>query len=181
VLDGDFRADCPPSTTLRILALADHRIVRSARCDKLLRPTRCRCPYGYVPTCESIAGTRENRRALARNAGRHHERVQIELDVTLLSDSNFYAGLTENLSHGGLFIATHMAKPLGSEVEITLTLPTREEPIRAHGMVRWLREFSETSDAPPGMGVQFETLAAEDVTLIEEFLTKRAPLFFEGE
>jgi uncharacterized protein (TIGR02266 family) len=136
----------------------------------------CRLPAG-----ESIPTTGHNHRTLADDAGRHDERVHIELDVTLQSDSNFYAGLTENLSHGGLFIATHMARPVGSEVAITLTLPSREEPIRAHGLVRWLREFSETSDAPPGMGIQFETLAADDRMLIEEFLTKRAPIFFEGE
>jgi hypothetical protein len=38
---------------------------------------------------------------------REHSRFHVDLDVTVGSDHNFYAGFAENLSAGGVFIATH--------------------------------------------------------------------------
>ena len=35
------------------------------------------------------------------------ERFDLEVKVDLESDHNFYTGLTQNISAGGLFIATH--------------------------------------------------------------------------
>jgi len=43
----------------------------------------------------------------AAEARRAHVRHDVELEVSLESESNFYMGLTENLSEGGLFIAIH--------------------------------------------------------------------------
>ncbi len=110
---------------------------------------------------------------------RRHPRLRMELDVTLQSESNFYMGLTENLSSAGLFIATHVSVPVGARIEVTFTLPSCSQPIRATGIVRWLREFSDTSDGSPGMGVEFETLDPADVISIRQFLNTRAPLLFD--
>ena len=41
----------------------------------------------------------------ASTDARAHRRLALELEVTLQSDSNFYIGLTENLSDGGIFVA----------------------------------------------------------------------------
>ncbi|HEU5076246.1 MAG TPA: hypothetical protein VFU02_18765, partial [Polyangiaceae bacterium] len=49
--------------------------------------------------------------AESRNSGRDHRidpRAAVELDVSLGSDHNFYAGFVENLSAGGVFVATHL-------------------------------------------------------------------------
>ena len=35
------------------------------------------------------------------------ERFDLEVKVDLESDHNFYTGLTQNISSGGVFIATH--------------------------------------------------------------------------
>src|SRR3954451_8258819 len=100
--------------------------------------------------------------AHAETAGaprRSFTRFDVELDVSLESESNFYLGLTENLSEGGLYIATHVLKPIGTRLEVSFKLPQRPDPIRAIGVVRWVREYSETSDTPPGLGVRFEEIA----------------------
>jgi uncharacterized protein (TIGR02266 family) len=110
---------------------------------------------------------------------RAFERHDVELEVTLESESNFYLGLTENLSEGGLFIATHMLRPLGTPVAVTLKLPNAPEPIVAHGTVRWIRQYSATSDTDPGMGVRFEQLTPEQTNVIRNFLGARAPLFHD--
>ncbi len=53
------------------------------------------------------------------------------------------------------------------------------EAIKAVGTVRWTREYSETSDTMPGMGVRFESIAPQQTEQIREFLAARAPLFYD--
>ena len=100
----------------------------------------------------------------------------VEIEVGIASQSNFYQGFTENLSSGGVFVATYAVKKAGAKVDIVLAFPNGEE-LRVPGVVRWLREA--TADAWPGMGVQFETLSPEDEAKIRKFTKVRDPLFYE--
>lgn len=111
---------------------------------------------------------------------REHSRFSVDLDVTIGSDHNFYAGFAENLSAGGVFIATHKLKPVGSKIELSISLPDGAQ-FRATGEVRWIRVFNEQSDTPPGMGVKFEDLEPSAVEAIQSFLSRRDPLFFDDE
>lgn len=111
---------------------------------------------------------------------REHSRFAVDLDVTVGSDHNFYAGFAENLSAGGVFIATHKLKPVGSKIELSINLPNGFQ-VRAAGEVRWVRVFNETSDTPPGMGVRFMDVAPEAIAAIDDFLAHRAPLFFDDD
>jgi uncharacterized protein (TIGR02266 family) len=111
---------------------------------------------------------------------REHSRFSVDLDVTVGSDHNFYAGFAENLSAGGVFIATHKLKPVGSKIELSVNLPDGVQ-VRALGEVRWIRVFNETSDTPPGMGVKFLDVSGEAVSSINTFLARRDPLFFDDE
>lgn len=108
-------------------------------------------------------------------------RYGVDLDVSLESDHNFYAGFAENISTGGLFIATFKLKSVGERMDISLTLPNREDPIHCVGEVRWIREYSERSNVGPGMGIRFVELNADDASAIEEFVKGRAPLFYDDE
>lgn len=111
---------------------------------------------------------------------REHSRFSVDLDVTVGSDHNFYAGFAENLSAGGVFIATHKLKPVGSKIELSITLPSGSK-VQALGEVRWIRVFNETSDTPPGMGVKFLEVDEAAVEAITDFLSRRDPLFFDDE
>ena len=108
-------------------------------------------------------------------------RYAVELDVSLGSDHNFYAGFVENMSAGGVFVATHMIKPVGERLEISIHLPDSEVVVRGIGEVRWIREYSEQSNVPPGMGVRFAELEPGSLEAIEAFLAQREPLFFDDE
>jgi len=110
---------------------------------------------------------------------RAYRRLCLELEVSLESDSNFYMGLTENLSDGGIFVATHAIQPIGTVVAITLRLPTRVKPLALGGRVRWVREFVDGLEGPPGMGIEFVTISEENSRAIREFLMARTPLFFD--
>jgi uncharacterized protein (TIGR02266 family) len=111
---------------------------------------------------------------------REHSRFAVDLDVTVGSDHNFYAGFAENLSAGGVFIATHNLKPVGSKIELSVNLPDGVQ-VRAAGEVRWIRIFNEQSDMPPGMGVKFVDVDETSVTAINAFLSRRDPLFFDDD
>jgi uncharacterized protein (TIGR02266 family) len=109
---------------------------------------------------------------------RAQPRVHVRTEVTFASDSQLYTGLSENLSQGGVFVATHVPRKVGEKLDLTLVLPDLE-PIRTVGEVRWVREVSDRIDAPPGIGLRFVSLTYEDATAIRAFLKMRAPLFFE--
>lgn len=136
-------------------------------------------PQAESGTHSSGDGARDSGAMGTAEPRRHHARHNVELEVTLESETNFYMGLTENLSEGGLFIATHVLKPLGTEIEVSFKLPDVPEPIKVTGTVRWLREYSPTSDTSPGLGVRFEHLGAEPAEQIHRFLAARDPLFHD--
>jgi uncharacterized protein (TIGR02266 family) len=110
---------------------------------------------------------------------RRHDRGPLEVEVTLESDHNFFAGFSENVSEGGLFVATHALRSIGATVALTFRVPNREQPIEVSAVVRWVRVYHEASDAPPGMGLQFIGLDAEDAAAIRAFVEHRAPLFWD--
>jgi uncharacterized protein (TIGR02266 family) len=139
---------------------------------------------------ESAGGEQETReprdeaqftkRSIAPNK-RQHSRYMVDLDVTLASEHNFYGGFAENLSAGGIFIATHMLKPVGEKMEFSISVPGIVTPVRGVGEVRWVREYSEQSNVGPGVGLRFISLEPGSLEAIESFLKDREPLFYDDE
>lgn len=105
-------------------------------------------------------------------------RAPIEVDVGLATESNFYAGLSLDLSTGGLFVATWKPQRPGSVVCLSFVLPDGTM-VQAEGVVRWVREASP--DASPGMGVQFSRLGPAELAAIQRFCAARPPLYVDGE
>jgi len=112
---------------------------------------------------------------------REHVRIPVEVEVTLSSEHNFFVGWSENISEGGLFVATHQLEPLGTRVDVTLTVPQLIEPTTLTCEVRWLRKVNElTSDCMPGMGLAFIDLKPHVTEAIHAFLaTQRDALFVD--
>lgn len=107
-------------------------------------------------------------------------RIELHVGVGFHSDTNFYTGFTEDISEGGLFIATHVLRPIGTVLQVTFALPTGDE-ITSDCVVRWLRDpHQHSDDAVPGMGVQFLGLDEAQEALIREFVSVREPLFFDA-
>lgn len=99
--------------------------------------------------------------------------------VTFSSAHNFYAGISENISEGGVFIATFEAFAIGTPLALTMTLPNDHE-VRLNGVVRWCREYNpSTPNIQPGVGVQFTELDGETRAAIDEFVAHRATLLYE--
>ncbi len=122
---------------------------------------------------------------------RTSERRAVNVGVTMLGESNFYLGLSENLSEGGLFVATHCLLPIGTTVTLEFTIPTAERPIVVEGEVRWVRSpnaiarqdanfaADESSTIQPGMGIRFVRVSKEDEALVLQFFRERTPEFYD--
>lgn len=105
-------------------------------------------------------------------------RVSLCVGVGFRSDTNFYAGFTDDLSSGGLFVATHDLQPIGTSLALTFHLPTWGEIVTV-GVVRWIRDTREYNEhAASGMGVQFCGLRSKDTDAIRRFIALRDPIFY---
>jgi uncharacterized protein (TIGR02266 family) len=130
-----------------------------------------------VVDCADTGGVVVERRERTEEQG---PRLEVSLAVGIDSDSNFYVGFTENLSNGGIFVATHAFAAIGSSVGLVIELPN-QTPIRAKGTVAWIREYSEANETTPGMGIRFEEVSQQDVDRILEFAKTRQPIFFDAD
>jgi uncharacterized protein (TIGR02266 family) len=104
------------------------------------------------------------------------QRVYIEVDIGMLSQSNFYTGISLDVSQGGVFVSTYQPSPPGTQVSLYFVLPSGHS-VQAEGTVRWTRAASE--DSTPGMGVAFTALSEADAHAIAEFCAGRAPFYYE--
>ncbi|HEY3448802.1 MAG TPA: PilZ domain-containing protein [Myxococcales bacterium] len=111
---------------------------------------------------------------------RRGSRMRVNAEVTLGSESNFYTGFSGDLSEGGVFVATYeKLLPPGAAVEVTLALPDRP-PLKVTGKVKWVREPADHSPGVfPGMGIQFDQVHAEALSVIKSFLQRREPMFWD--
>jgi len=110
---------------------------------------------------------------------RLHNRYTIATEVTFESETNFFEGMTENISDGGLFIATLATSPIGTTFDLVFELPDHAPPVRTRAVVRWLREGEDGDTPAPGMGVQFIDLKPEDALRIKWFTSQRDTLLYE--
>lgn len=110
---------------------------------------------------------------------RQWPRVDVEAEVTFASEDNFYQGFSENVSEGGLFLVTYQPHRIGDVITVRFTLPGVERLLEARAEVRWQRQGDPDRGVAPGLGVRFVTLTDEDRAVIERFVRKREPLFFD--
>jgi uncharacterized protein (TIGR02266 family) len=106
-------------------------------------------------------------------------RVRLELSVHAGSRHGFYQGFADELSATGIFVATHVSKPVGEKLDFSIRLQDSQDPITGVCEVRWLREYAEQSDLGPGMGLRFTELSEGAPERIRKFLEQEEALFFE--
>lgn len=128
-------------------------------------------PTGAKPRLQILPEVDEDRR--------FSDRVSVDVDIGFQSETQFFTGFSEDISGGGIFIATHDTLPLGTRLSVSFVLPDGHR-VTARGRVSWLREARGASSAYiPGMGVRFNALGEDDQEAILRFLEKRSPLFHD--
>jgi type IV pilus assembly protein PilZ len=107
-------------------------------------------------------------------------RYQVKVEVGLQTESNFYTGLTQDLSGGGVFVATHQIREVGDRIKVFLNLPGQKETFEILTEVRWVRStyFSQSVE-DPGMGLRFLQMSPQAKQAVSDFLSKRESLFFD--
>jgi uncharacterized protein (TIGR02266 family) len=112
---------------------------------------------------------------------RGEERAAFQVDIGLYSATQFFAGVSGDLSEGGLFVATYTPRPVGAEVHVTFVLPAMggvATSVEATAIVAWVRT-PDGSGAEPGMGLRFLSLGASERSAIERFMQLRPPMLHE--
>lgn len=94
---------------------------------------------------------------------RVHPRVPLIAKVEAESESHSFLAVTQDISSGGMRIATANPVEVGHILQLTFVLPDSERKIRVRAVVRHVVEGS-------AMGVQFQDLAPDDLAAIRAFL-----------
>lgn len=106
-------------------------------------------------------------------------RERIEANIGATTESNFYVGLSGEIAHGGVFLATYESLQKDKSVRMLVTLPGGFE-FECDGYVRFVRDPMDfSSESGPGMGIQFEKLGEEARELVLRFIGKRPPIFYD--
>ncbi len=103
-----------------------------------------------------------------------------EVKVDFFSDNTFFTGFTENISEGGLFIATEAPFEIGDELDVTLSLMGKEATAYKV-VVRWIRPPGAIGGLPAGMGVQFKSIPEDERAKLQQFIDSgvKDTLFFD--
>jgi uncharacterized protein (TIGR02266 family) len=114
---------------------------------------------------------------VSRTDRRHESRTECEFEVAFLGDSHLIAGLSQDISEGGVFVATYQQLELGSAVTLGLELPSGRVEVK--GVVRWARPELEDGEQRPGFGVAFSEVSPEALAALREFCRAEPARYYE--
>jgi hypothetical protein len=104
--------------------------------------------------------------------------TRVEVNVSLVSEHNFYIGPTRRVDSGGVFIATAMPPPVGTRLQVRLGLADGRK-LDLEGEVAFVREKSATTGRQPsGCGVRLHGLPGWAIDSIDRFILARQPLAY---
>ncbi|MBI5070532.1 MAG: PilZ domain-containing protein [Deltaproteobacteria bacterium] len=104
--------------------------------------------------------------------------TRVEVNVSLVSEHNFFVGQTRRLDSGGVFISTALPPPVGTRLQLRLGLPDGRK-IDLEGEVAYVREKSAIGGRQPsGCGVKLIGLPAWAIDAIDRFLLARPPIVY---
>ncbi len=102
--------------------------------------------------------------------------TRVEVNVSLVSEHNFFVGSSRRIDSGGVFIATMLPPPVGTPLTVRLGLPDARK-LEVAGEVVFLRDRAAVAGRqPPGCGVRLRDLPAWAVEAIALFLAARPPI-----
>lgn len=108
---------------------------------------------------------------------RKDPRRALELEVEFTEDVQFFAGLTQDISEGGVFIATYRVLKIGTRLTLSFQMPDGCA-VTARGEVRWVRDTRQ-AEVRTGMGVAFTEINQEALDSIVRFCREVPPLYVE--
>lgn len=116
---------------------------------------------------------------LADHKRRVYPRIRLGTSVLFGTSKHFFfTGFTENISTGGIFIATYDIEPcVGDRFSISMKL-SEEYELQTDCEVVWIREYSSKSpEISPGFGCKMLHLSAEEQAIINQFIAQAGSVF----
>jgi uncharacterized protein (TIGR02266 family) len=98
--------------------------------------------------------------------------------VEFAHDTQFFAGLSGDVSRGGILVVTYRELPIGTAVHLGFELP-KGVSVEARGEVRWIRE--DSISARRGLAIAFTEVSVDALMSISEFCRMYPPLFLDLE
>lgn len=111
--------------------------------------------------------------ARLRSALPRATRFTLHVDVSLSSESNFYQGVTQNVSEGGVCVICDQPIPIGTRVDVSIRLPDSEEAAICAADVRWHRTLDANGRVQHGL--RFLDVPDDLRAAMRTFSAKRPP------
>ena len=129
----------------------------------------------------------EMRQAMADQAAKKAEndairrstaRVELKAQVTVTSETNFFTGLSENISEGGVFISSLAPPELGTIIDAEISTGDGGQAIKVAAEVMWVRT---EQGQPVGCGCRFLNVDEVTAARLKDFISRggREPLFYD--
>ena len=117
----------------------------------------------------------ETARRLLSVAQRAEPRVPARLEVRYGVGQAALTEFTVNISSGGIFLEMTDPLPIGTDLQLTFSLPVRSAPIRCAGRVAWANhaELPVKPGFPAGIGIQLLGLSLDDLHVIRDFMKEQ--------
>ncbi len=104
---------------------------------------------------------------------RSGHRVPIQLLVDYKAGGSYLFDFCYDLGTGGVFIQTEKPQSVGTEIDLTFTIPDSKETLKAHGTVIWRQEkVAGRGDLVAGMGIQFKGFTSKQRHVLESFVSR---------
>jgi hypothetical protein len=105
--------------------------------------------------------------------------TRVEVNVSLVSEHNFFVGPSKRIDSGGVFIATAMPPPIGTRLQVRLGLADGRK-VDVDGEVVFVRPKTATvGREPTGCGVKLLNLPPWVVDAIDRFVSARQPITYQ--
>ncbi len=85
---------------------------------------------------------------------RRYKRAELKAKVDWGQDETTFSGYTENVSEGGVFVATANPLPIGEPLELSIELKDGSA-MTVRARVAWVRPTNDDAGVFGGMGIQF--------------------------
>ncbi len=102
---------------------------------------------------------------------RHHPRVRFKIPVVVNNNGDIGIYQPLNLSEGGIYLLTEKPLPVGTAVDVSLTLP-EQKPLTLVGLVIHQKgSRREVLNAVPGMAIKFQKSDQIATAKLSRFIT----------
>ncbi len=109
------------------------------------------------------------------------QRAAYDIHVGVSTKHRLFVGLVDNISNGGLFIATDEALNKGDRIEVRFRIPDQDHEFHKQGEVIWTRPYDELGNgrnAQAGAGIKLLDLSDDERRILNSFIAQHEPLFF---